>query len=92
MQLLSTERVNQNRHQLNLQETVSELHQSLQSEQQAAEGKVLIFLCYISGVIITSLPTWTFPGVEPRGFCQMKVGMRLPRSRLSLSPPFSAEE
>ncbi|XP_044023703.1 kinesin-like protein KIF15-A isoform X2 [Siniperca chuatsi] len=36
-QLLSTERANKNRDQLNLQETVSELHQSLQSEQQAAE-------------------------------------------------------
>uniref|UniRef100_A0A8C9ZBR7 Kinesin family member 15 n=1 Tax=Sander lucioperca TaxID=283035 RepID=A0A8C9ZBR7_SANLU len=37
MQLLSSERANRNRDQLNLQETVSELQQSLQSEQQAAE-------------------------------------------------------
>lgn len=40
MQLLSIERADKNRDQLNLQETVSELQQSLQSEQQAAEGKV----------------------------------------------------
>lgn len=44
MQLLSTERANGNRDQLSLQETVSELQQSLRSEQQAAEGKVLMFL------------------------------------------------
>lgn len=44
MQLLSTERANKNRDQLNLQETVSELQQSLQSEQEAADGKVLMFL------------------------------------------------
>lgn len=43
-QLLSTERANKNRDQLSLQVTVSELQQSLQSEQQAAEGKALIFL------------------------------------------------
>ncbi|XP_019132634.2 kinesin-like protein KIF15 isoform X2 [Larimichthys crocea] len=36
-ELLSTERANKNRDQLNLQETVSELQQSLQSEQKAAE-------------------------------------------------------
>uniref|UniRef100_UPI0037E86546 kinesin-like protein KIF15 n=1 Tax=Semicossyphus pulcher TaxID=241346 RepID=UPI0037E86546 len=36
-ELLSTERANKNRDQLNLQETVSELQQSLQTEQQAAE-------------------------------------------------------
>uniref|UniRef100_A0A8C9ZCZ3 Kinesin family member 15 n=1 Tax=Sander lucioperca TaxID=283035 RepID=A0A8C9ZCZ3_SANLU len=36
-ELLSSERANRNRDQLNLQETVSELQQSLQSEQQAAE-------------------------------------------------------
>lgn len=43
MQLLSTERADKNRDQLNLQETVSELQQSLESEQQAAEGKVWYF-------------------------------------------------
>ncbi|XP_070776383.1 kinesin-like protein KIF15 [Enoplosus armatus] len=36
-ELLSTEQANKTRDQLNLQETVSELQQSLQSEQQAAE-------------------------------------------------------
>ncbi|XP_032356318.1 kinesin-like protein KIF15 isoform X4 [Etheostoma spectabile] len=36
-ELLSSERANWNRDQLNLQETVSELQQSLQSEQQVAE-------------------------------------------------------
>ncbi|XP_049918556.1 kinesin-like protein KIF15-B [Epinephelus moara] len=36
-ELLSAERANRNRDQVNLQETVSELQQSLQSEQQAAE-------------------------------------------------------
>ncbi|KAF1374863.1 hypothetical protein PFLUV_G00233480 [Perca fluviatilis] len=36
-ELLSSERANRNRDQLNLQETVRELQQSLQSEQQAAE-------------------------------------------------------
>ncbi|KAG8013374.1 Kinesin-like protein KIF15-A, partial [Nibea albiflora] len=36
-ELLSTERANKNRDQLNLQETVSDLQQSLQSEQKAAE-------------------------------------------------------
>lgn len=46
MQLLSTERANKNRDQLNLQETVSELQQSLQSEQKAAEGEYLMFLLY----------------------------------------------
>uniref|UniRef100_A0A3B4T4P6 Kinesin family member 15 n=1 Tax=Seriola dumerili TaxID=41447 RepID=A0A3B4T4P6_SERDU len=33
---LSTEKANRNRDQLNLQETINELHQSLQSEQEAA--------------------------------------------------------
>ncbi|KAM9341282.1 kinesin-like protein KIF15 [Symphorus nematophorus] len=36
-ELLATERANKNRDQLNLQETISELQQSLQSEQRAAE-------------------------------------------------------
>lgn len=46
MQQLSTERANRNRDQLNLQGTISELQQSLQSEQQAADGEVLMFdLC-----------------------------------------------
>ncbi|KAK2826058.1 hypothetical protein Q5P01_020272 [Channa striata] len=36
-ELLSTEKANRNRDQHNLQETISELQQSLQSEQQAAE-------------------------------------------------------
>lgn len=54
MQLLSTERANRNRDQVNLQETVSELQQSLQSEQQAAEGKDLMLVVII----------WTFAGVE----------------------------
>lgn len=39
MQLLSTERANRNTEQHDLQETVSKLQQSLQSEQQVAEGK-----------------------------------------------------
>lgn len=38
MQLLSNERVNRNTEQQDLQETVSKLQQSLQSEQQVAEG------------------------------------------------------
>ena len=44
MQLLSTERANRNTDQLNRQETANELQQSLQSEQQAAEGKDLMLL------------------------------------------------
>lgn len=44
MQQLCTERANKNRDQLRLQETVNELQQSLQSEQQAAEGNIQIFL------------------------------------------------
>lgn len=48
MQLLSTERANRNKDQLSLQDTVSELQKSLQSEQQAAEGsdEVLMFLLF----------------------------------------------
>lgn len=38
MQLLSTERANTSKEQHDLQETVSKLQQSLQSEQQVAEG------------------------------------------------------
>lgn len=38
MQILSNERANRNKEQLDLQNTISELQQSLQSEQQAAEG------------------------------------------------------
>ncbi len=66
MQLLSTERADKNRDQLNLQETVSELQQSLQSEQQAAEGKVWYFSC----VVVTYVwsPAWTFAGVDLWGF------------------------
>lgn len=44
MQLLSTERANSSRDLLNLQENVSELQHSLQSDQQAAEGKLLVSL------------------------------------------------
>lgn len=40
IQQRSTEQANRNRDQLHLQETVSNLQQSLQSEQQAAEGAV----------------------------------------------------
>lgn len=40
MQQLSTERANRNRDQLNLQETITNLEQSLQSEQKAAEGAI----------------------------------------------------
>lgn len=47
MQQLSTERANRNRDQLNLQETISNLEQSLQSEQQAAEGAVSAFVVKI---------------------------------------------
>lgn len=38
IQLLSTERNNRKKDQLTLQETINNLQQSLQSEQQAAEG------------------------------------------------------
>lgn len=72
MQLLSTERANRNRDQLNLQETVNELQQSLQSEQQAAEGEVLMFpLCcrHLSGLKLAL-------NVK---FCQMEVETRAPR-------------
>lgn len=44
MQQLCTERANKNRDLLSLQETVNELQQSLQSEQQAAEGNIQIYL------------------------------------------------
>lgn len=73
MQLLSSERANGNRDQLNLRETVSELQQSLQSEQQAAEGKVLMFLpcCnHLPGLLLV---------LNVKGFCQMEVEMRVPR-------------
>lgn len=66
MQLLSSERANRNKDQLSVQETVSELQQSLQSEQQAAEGKDLML------VIITCLAAWTFAGVELGHFCEME--------------------
>lgn len=39
MQVLSTERANRNTEQHDLQETVSKLQESLQSEQQSAEGE-----------------------------------------------------
>lgn len=44
MQVLSNERANRNKEQLDLQNTVSELQQSLQSEQQAAEGKAFVYM------------------------------------------------
>lgn len=51
MQQLCTERANKNRDLLSLQETVNELQQSLQSEQQAAEGNIQIYL-----LLCTHLP------------------------------------
>lgn len=39
MQVLSTERANRNTEQHDLQETVSKMQESLQSEQQSAEGE-----------------------------------------------------
>ncbi len=45
MQLLSTERANNSKDLLKLNETVSELQQRLQSEQQASDGKDMMFLC-----------------------------------------------
>lgn len=44
MKLLSTERADRNNELLTLQDTITQLQQKLQSEQQAAEGKVLMFL------------------------------------------------
>lgn len=43
MQQLSTEKANRDKDQLNLQDTISELQQSLQSEQKAADGETLMF-------------------------------------------------
>lgn len=59
MQLLSTERANRNREQLNLQENITVLQQRLESEQQAAEGIVqMSLLCFqIEGG--TVLPKWS---------------------------------
>lgn len=43
MQLLSTERADKKNDQLSLQDTISQLQRNLESEQQAAEGKIQIF-------------------------------------------------
>lgn len=44
MQRLSTEQADKNNDLLALQDTITQLQENLKSEQQAAAGKVLIFL------------------------------------------------
>lgn len=71
MQLLSTERANRNRDQLSLQDAVSELQKSLQSEQHAAEGsdEVLMFLLFYDHLpeLLSVLSRFLWDGGRDKG-------------------------
>lgn len=52
MQQLSTQKANRDRYHLNLQDTISDLQQSLQSEQKAADGEPLMFNLHYNHLLV----------------------------------------
>lgn len=47
MQMLAVEKINKNKDQLAFEESINSLQKNLQSEQQAAEGVLLLRFCFL---------------------------------------------